>query len=99
MNHEKVTDALENATKDLADTSKKLHLTNKVRHETEYKLAEEIEKSKGLQEVIRLKDETLNRKTQEIEDQDKRVIDLERIYEALDIKKQGIERQFELTKK
>jgi hypothetical protein len=33
---------------DLEDTTEKLHATNKVRHETEIKLGEEIEKTKGL---------------------------------------------------
>ena len=36
-----------NSVKYLEDTVKKLHLTNKVRHETEIKLAEELEKGKG----------------------------------------------------
>ena len=39
------------------------------------------------------------RKNQEIEELDKRVMDLQRSNEALDTKKQGVERQFELTKK
>jgi chromosome segregation ATPase len=77
----------------------KLHLTNKVRHETEIKLGEEFEKAKGLQEVVKMKDDALVRKQNEIEELDKRIIDIERQNEALDIKKQSIERQFELTKK
>lgn len=39
------------------------------------------------------------RKNAEIEELDKRVMDLQRSNEALDTKKQGVERQFELTKK
>jgi hypothetical protein len=65
----------------------KLHLTNKVRHETEIKLGEEFEKAKGLQEVVKMKDDALVRKQNEIEELDKRIIDIERQNEALDIKK------------
>ncbi len=36
------------AQSDLADTVTKLHATNKVRHETEIRLGEEIEKNKSL---------------------------------------------------
>lgn len=81
------------------DTTDKLHLTNKVRHETEIKLGEEVEKCKGLQEIVKVKEDSLGKKATEIEELDKRVIDLERAQEALDIKKQGIERQLELSKK
>ena len=48
---------------------------------------------------MKVKEESLGKKATEIEDLDKRVIDLERAQEALDIKKQGIERQLELSKK
>ena len=41
----KVIEQHENCSKDLKDTVEKLHLTNKVRHETEVKLGEEIEKN------------------------------------------------------
>lgn len=43
------------ATKDLADTVLKLHLTNKSRHETEIKLGEELERTRSLQEAGKLK--------------------------------------------
>jgi chromosome segregation ATPase len=48
INHAKVTEQYDNAYADLNDTTDKLHMTNKVRHETEIKLGEEVEKSKGL---------------------------------------------------
>jgi len=99
INHAKVEEQYSTCSSDLEDTTEKLHLTNKVRHETEIKLGEEIEKCKGLQEIVKVKEESLGKKATEIEDLDKRVIDLERAQEALDIKKQGIERQLELSKK
>jgi chromosome segregation ATPase len=47
IEYDKVKDQKINSNKDLEDTVKKLHLTNKVRHETEIRLAEEVEKAKG----------------------------------------------------
>lgn len=74
-------------------------MTNKVRHETELKLAEETERGRALQDVIRDKDEQLHKRAQEIEDLDRRVIDLERTNENIEIKKASMERQAEITKK
>jgi hypothetical protein len=62
INHEKTSEQLETCKNDLDDTVEKLHLTNKVRHETEIKLGEEIENNKSLQEVIKLNQDTLQRK-------------------------------------
>ena len=87
INFQKINEQYTAASNDLEDTTEKLHLTNKVRHETEIKLGEEIEKCKGLQNMIKVKEESLGKKVTEIEDLDKRVIDLERAQEALDIKK------------
>jgi hypothetical protein len=39
-----------------------LHITNKARHENEVKLAEEIEKSRGYQEMVKLKEESIQKK-------------------------------------
>ena len=99
INHAKILELYEAARKDLDDTADKLHTTNKVRHETEIKLGEEIEKTKSLQDLVKLKDETLGKRATEIEKLDKKVIDLERSLEAGELKKQGLERQAELTKK
>ena len=77
----------------------KLHVTNKVRHETEIKLDDEIQKNKTLSDIIKEKDEINNKRVEEIEELDKKVIELERMNETLEIKKTGLERQFELTKK
>ena len=62
IEHEKVKDQKTTSLKDLEDTVKKLHLTNKVRHETEIKLVEEIEKGKGQNEILKLNQETMMRK-------------------------------------
>ena len=52
-----------------------------------------------MQDVIRDKDDQLHKRALEIEDLDRRVIDLERTNENLEVKKGAIERQFEITKK
>lgn len=92
IQYEKVREQYETSKKDLDDAIEKLHVTNKVRHETEVKLYEEVDKNKTLNEIIRDKEDTLTKRTSEIEDLDKRVIELERLNEALEIKKAGIER-------
>ena len=76
-----------------------LHQTNKVRHETEIKLAEEIEKTRSLQDLVKLKDEALGKKGGELEEQDKKVLELERQVEALNIKFDGEKKSSELLKK
>lgn len=63
------------------------------------KLHEEVDKNKQLNEVIRDRDEVLAKRTLEIEEQDKKLVELERLNESLEIKKAGLERQFDLTKK
>merc|ERR1712166_517854 len=78
IEHAKNLELYQVASTDLEDTIEKLHLTNKVRHETEIKLGEEIEKTKGLQDVVKMKEETLIKRGAEIEDMDKKCIDLER---------------------
>ncbi len=92
-------DQYETAKRDLDDAIDKLHVTNKVRHETELKLTEEIERGRALADVIRDKDEQLHKRAQEIEDLDRRVLELERTNENIEIKKASLERQFEITKK
>jgi hypothetical protein len=62
-------------------------------------LTEEQEKTRSLQDVIRDKDEQLHKRASEIEDLDKRVIELERANETIEIKKSAIERQAEINKK
>lgn len=48
INHDKITTQLNEQTKELESTIDKLHVTNKVRHENEIKLGEEVDKTKGL---------------------------------------------------
>ena len=84
---------------DHEDVVDKLHKMNKARHDLEIKLQDEIERNRSMAEVVNLKDETLEKRAQEIEELDKKVIDLERTCETIEIKKQGVERQFELAKK
>lgn len=67
----KVIEQLETASSDLTDTVEKLHITNKARHENEVKLAEEIDKVRGLVEVVKLKEETVLKKAGEVEELDK----------------------------
>jgi len=87
IEHAKNLELYQVASTDLEDTIEKLHLTNKVRHETEIKLGEEIEKTKGLQDVVKMKEETLIKRGAEIEDMDKKCIDLERQCEIGEIKR------------
>ena len=96
---DKVKEQYDVSKKDLDDAIEKLHVTNKVRHETEVKLNEEEDKNKILNDIIKEKEEQLNKRLAEIEDMDKKIIELERNNETLEIKKAGIERQYELTKK
>lgn len=99
INYAKTMDLYTVCAKDLEATTEKLHLCNRVRHETEIKLGAEIEKVKNLQEIIRMKEEILQKRQTEIEDLDKRVIDLERQLEAAEIKRQGLERSADLKQK
>lgn len=96
---DKTRDQLATCQKDLIDTVSKLHTTNKARHETEIRLGEAMEKQKIDSEALKLKDEMITRKNNDCEEYDKRIVELMRTNESLDTKKQGIERQFELTKK
>ena len=50
-------------------------------------------------DFLKLKEETLNKRAQEIDELDRKQIELERQIEAADIKKQTVERAAELLKK
>lgn len=65
----------------------------------ETKLTDEIERNRSLQDIVRLKEESIVKRQQELEDMDRKVIDLERNLESMDIKRQTVERAFELHKK
>lgn len=60
---------------------------NKARHDLETKLTDEIERNRSLQDIVRLKEESILKRQSEIEEMDRKVIDLERQLEALEIKK------------
>jgi hypothetical protein len=77
----------------------KLHKMNKARHDLETKMTDEIEKNRALVETNRRKEESVLSKQNEIEDMDKKIIDLERNIETIEVKSQGIQRQFDLAKK
>lgn len=72
---------------------------NKARHDLETKLTDEIERNRSLQDIVRLKEEAIVKRQHELEDCDRKIMDLERNLESMEIKKQSIERQFELFKK
>jgi hypothetical protein len=51
---------------------------NKARHDLETKLTDEIERNRSLQDIVRLKEESIIKRQQELEDMDRKVIELER---------------------
>jgi hypothetical protein len=57
IQHDKIKEQYETCRKDLDDAIEKLHVTNKVRHETEVKLHEEEDKNRTLSEIIRDKED------------------------------------------
>lgn len=69
------------------ETVEKLHKMNKARHDLETKMTDEIERNRSLQDIIRLKEEAIQRMQGEMEDLDKKAIDLERNIETVEIKK------------
>ena len=92
INHEKIQASLELTKKDYDETVEKLHKMNKARHDLETKLLDEIEKNRSLGELIKLKEDTIMKRSQELEEVDKKSIDFERQVEAVEIKRQGLER-------
>ena len=71
---------------------------NKARHDLETKMFDEREKNRNLQEIVRLKDETISKRAVEIEELDRTVIDLQNQNQSLNIKKDGLDRQFQIAK-
>lgn len=69
---------LDTAQKDLADTATKLHATDKARHETEMRWLEEKDQGGQLSQTIKDKDDQLLHKTRELEDLDKKHMELVR---------------------
>jgi chromosome segregation ATPase len=62
IEHAKIVELYEASRENLDDTTEKLHLTNKVRHETEVRLGEELENVKNLQEIVHTKQDLLAQK-------------------------------------
>ena len=60
---------------------------NKARHDLETKLTDELERNRSLNDIVRLKEDTIIRRQSDLEDMDRKVIDLERALESLEIKK------------
>jgi septal ring factor EnvC (AmiA/AmiB activator) len=81
------------------DVVDKLHRVTKARHELENQLRDEVERNKQMQDVLKIKDETLDKRIQDIDDLEKKLLDSERTRESIEIKRQGVERAFEMTKK
>jgi hypothetical protein len=78
ITHSNAVTDLEQSKKDYRETAEKLHLMNKARHSLEQKLVDEIERNRSLQEIIRLKDETIFSRSMDLERLDKKALELER---------------------
>ena len=62
------------------------------------KLQDEIERNKSLSDVVNLKDDLLDKRQQEIEERDKKNMDLNNQVSSLEAQKAGVEKNFELQK-
>ena len=92
IHHQKLDEQHRNLQATYDETVDKLHRMNKARHDLETKLTDEIERNRSLQDIVRLKEEAIIKRQQEIEDLDRRVIEVERQLEQLEIKKASAER-------
>ena len=62
-------------------------------------MTDEIERNRSLSDIVRIKEDSILKQQGEMEDLDRKCVDLERSIESIEIKKQGLERQFDLQKK
>lgn len=99
IDHTKVKELFDQATKDLTDTVQKLHLTNKVRHDTEAQLGESKAREADLKENLKVREIMVKQRQYEIDEQEKVIKGLEHDKEHLEIKKQGLDRTVEQTRK
>lgn len=53
----------------------------------ETKLTDEIERNRSLQDILRLKEDAIIKRQNELEDADRKIMDLERNLESMEIKK------------
>ena len=81
------------------DVVDKLHLMSKARYELETKLTDKHEECKSIIEIMAINKETLLRRQSEVEELEKQVTVLQRDYDGAEIKRLGIEKGFEITKK
>ena len=99
IHHAKAQEQLGSLNKTYEETVEKLHKMNRARHDLETKLSDEIERNRALQDIVRLKEENILKRQVELEELDRKVVELERALEQLEIKKQAGERAAELQKK
>jgi hypothetical protein len=59
INHEKIQEQVAALQITYDDTVDKLHKMNKARHDLETKLTDEIERNRSLQDIVRLKEESI----------------------------------------
>lgn len=78
INHEKLQGQSTQYKHDYDETVDKLHAMNKARHDLETRLTNEIERNRSLQDIVRLKEDTIAKRQVEIEELDKRIVDIER---------------------
>ena len=71
---------------------------NKARHEIETKLQDEHDRNKSLSDVVNMKDEMLDKRGVEIEEQDKKINELTNNAATLEAQKMGVEKAFDLSK-
>lgn len=87
IKYKKTEDTLEQMRKEYDDVVDKLHKVTKARHDLETQLRDEIERNRSLQEVVNLKEETLEKRVADIDELEKKMLELERTKEAIDIKR------------
>jgi chromosome segregation ATPase len=59
VHHKKLQDSNKQLHETYDDTCEKLHKMNKARHDLETKLTDEIERNRALQDIVRIKEETI----------------------------------------
>ncbi len=62
IKYKKTEDTLDQMRKEYDDVVDKLHIVTKARHDLETQLRDEIERNRSLQEVVNLKEETLEKR-------------------------------------
>lgn len=72
---------------------------NLARHDLEGRISDEISKSRALEETNKRREDLILTKENEIEDLDKKILDKDRQLEAIEVKSNSMQRQFDLAKK